>query len=436
MMCIFILFHYGGPPGAGRFERPVEIARAFAREGAEVRVFFASFHHLAAEAVEEESVDEYGVRYVPIACREYEGNGPGRFGNMVDFARGAVRWRRRCGGDVAGPDVVIGSMPHPLVGLAARRIARESGGKLIIEIRDLWPESLVELGGVSRFHPVAVGFGWMVRRGYRAADGMVSVLPRAVEYLRTLRGGGPEIPMAAIGNGVSPDGIRRRAATGAAPAAHREAVEGQRAAGRLVIGYAGAMGPPNALRRLMELQECLEATSGRDLESIPYHFLLVGSGPEREELARFAERREECVFTVLPALSKEEVPAFLRLVDAGVIVWNDVPLYRFGVSPNKVWEYFALELPVLWVGAAANDPVEEAGGGVSVPPHHPEQLDAAARELAALPRGEREAMGRRGAAYLAEHGDWARLGERYRECVAEVRAAGESGREPSHSSGQ
>src|SRR5690606_22248630 len=104
------------------------------------------------------------------------------------------------------------------------------------------------------------------------------------------------VPMAVVPNGAWRDGGAATgedgggdgvAGDGSGPSQrHREAVRAARESGLTVIGYTGAMGPPNALRRLIELQAWWDA---RD-EKPSYRLLLVGEGPEREELETVSSR--------------------------------------------------------------------------------------------------------------------------------------------------
>lgn len=415
-MNIYLLHHYSGPPGSGRIERQVEVARALQNGGATVTVFFASFHHLNREVFEDSVCDETGVVYRPVPCRSYQGNGLGRLANMFDFWNGI---RKICGEkDLTVPDLAIASTPHPLVWLAANEFRKKFGAKIVLEVRDLWPESVIELTGASRFHPVVLLFGSIMKRAYQSSDGVVTALPGSQSYITTKFRENAVKPIEVIPNGVSLARIDRADRT-CLPDEHQSVIAALREQGKLIIGYAGAMGKPNALERLIRLQEHLDETQG---EPANYHFVLVGAGPERERLEKFEESRDDCIFTVLPAIAKSEVPSFLSAVDVGCVLWMDASLYRHGVSPNKVWEYFSMRIPVLWVGKTGFDPVAYAHAGISVQSTEPAALQDALLGLCDTSDAERSLMGERGRTYVEGNGDWNLLGERYRDFVCSLLA--------------
>jgi glycosyltransferase involved in cell wall biosynthesis len=98
------------------------------------------------------------------------------------------------------------------------------------------------------------------------------------------------------------------------------------------------------------------------------------------------------------------VPAFLATIDIAYIGWQRVPIYRFGIAPNKLMDYMMAGCVVLHSVEAGNDPVAEAGCGLTVAPESPVAVAEGVRRLMALPAGERRRMGERGRAFVqAEH---------------------------------
>jgi glycosyltransferase involved in cell wall biosynthesis len=108
---------------------------------------------------------------------------------------------------------------------------------------------------------------------------------------------------------------------------------------------------------------------------------------------------------------KEQVADAIELFDACYVGYRRSSLYRFGVSPNKLYDYMAAGRPVLFAADAANRPVEEAECGLTVPPEDPAALAAAIRSLAARPAVERARLGANGRAYVERRHDYRRLAE-------------------------
>jgi glycosyltransferase involved in cell wall biosynthesis len=111
------------------------------------------------------------------------------------------------------------------------------------------------------------------------------------------------------------------------------------------------------------------------------------------------------------AVLEEHVGPAIALCDACYAGYRRSPLYRFGVSPNKLYEYMAAGRPVLFAADAANQPVLEADCGRTVAPEDPAALAAAIRSLAADSQEERDRLGANARAYVARHHDYARLAE-------------------------
>lgn len=145
--------------------------------------------------------------------------------------------------------------------------------------------------------------------------------------------------------------------------------------------------------------------------------MLVGQGPEKESLERVAsaERLRNVVF--LPPVPRVSVGALLDHFDACYIGLKRSPLFRFGVSPNKLLDYMMAGRPVIHAIDAGNDLVAGSGCGVSVPPEDPGAIADAVRRLMRATPAERLRMGRAGRAYVLKHHDYRVLAERFLEAI-------------------
>jgi glycosyltransferase involved in cell wall biosynthesis len=279
-------------------------------------------------------------------------------------------------------------------------ICRESGARHLYEVHDLWPLSLIELGGMSRCHPFIQLIQWAEGFSYRHADTVVSMLPCAKGYM-TQRGMAPE-KFVFIPNGVD---VNEWDEAEEIPQQHSALIERLRNEGRFVVAYAGAHGIANALHTVVE------AGALSEKESVA--FILVGQGSEKESLIREAERRQVGNVFFLPSVRKKAVPALLRKMDALFIGLQDQSLFRFGISPNKLIDYMMSAKPIVQAIRAGNDIVTESGCGISIEPENPQALADAVRVLMNLPSQELERMGKRGNAYVRQYHDYEILAERF-----------------------
>ena len=443
-MNIWYVNHYASPPGKGRGERPLHIARALKRLGHSPLIVAASHHHLqftmgdsgpveagteaVAGAGAGAGTEQGAIPFRFIATRAYASNGGlRRLLGMLDFAKGVGRLVEAvgaAGGVSAGrmdrPDVIICSSPHPFAFPAVQRLAQTLGARVVFEERDLWPLSLVEIAGVSRWHPLVLWMQRIVTRAYRNADAVVSLLPKARDHMVGL-GMDPE-RFNHIPNGVSIESWE--ASDSELPAEHEAVFDRLRAEGKLIVVYTGSMGEPNALDQILGLPDA-EGTEGGD---VPFHFVLIGEGALSEALQKRVVDEGISYVSFLPAVPKERVRRALALADVCFIGWNDRSIYRFGISANKIFDYFLAGKPVLHAVNAGNDPVAEAEAGLSVAPYEPAELREALRAFVAMSAEERRAMGERGREFVLAHHNWEVLGRRYaRVCeglVASPPAAG------------
>ena len=328
----------------------------------------------------------------------------------MDYCRGVGRLGRlaRKGG-LSAPDVVVASSPHPLVFPVAERIARLLGAKLIIEERDLWPLSLVELLGVPHWHPLVLWLRIVVRRGYRSADAVVSLLKNALAYMEPL--GVDPARFHWIPNGVSREEWSEPPEP--LPESHRGVLDGLRRAGKLIVLYAGGHGPPNALDQVLDLARA----AGNDR---PYHFVLLGEGPHKTALQQRARSDGIDFVTFMAPVPKRQLRAALDLADVCFIGWKDLSIYRYGMAANKLCDYMMAGKPILHAANIPNDAVVETRSGIAVHPYAPAELDAALRRFNEMTPQQRAAMGARGRAYILAEREWSGLGEKFAAVCEQV----------------
>ena len=346
-----------------------------------------------------------GIAYRWYATPGYRGNGLGRVRNIWAFLRAVWQDTPRVVRDFQ-PDVVIASSTYPMDIWVARRLARQGKARLVYEVHDLWPLSPVELAGMSPRHPFIQVCQRAEEDAYRDADVVVSMLPCVHEHMASH---GLDLRKLHI----VPNGITLDEWEGTPPAldAHPAmALATARAAGHTVVGYCGSMGQPNALDTLLDAAKLMRGQ--------PFSFVLVGSGHEQARLAQRVRDEGLGQVHILPPIPKAQVPTFLAGVDIAYIGWQRVPIYRFGIAPNKLMDYMMARCVVLHGVEAGNDPVAEAGCGLTVAPESPAAVAGGLQQLATLPMAERQAMGARGREFVLAHHTYPVLARRFLQALA------------------
>lgn len=408
-MRILLINHYAGSVHHGMEYRPYYLAREWVREGHAVQVVAASQSHVRTvqppirSGLTRECID--GIDYLWLRAPAYRGNGLGRVLNIAAFCV-QLAWHAKRLAREFRPDVVVASSTYPIDIWPACRIARRAGAKLVHEVHDLWPLSPIELGGMSQRHPFIRLCQAAENFACRRADVVVSMLPCVQQHL--IERGLDLRKLHIVPNGVSADEWNAPGEQLAEQlAAH---IDGAHAAGRIVVVYAGAQGLANALDALLDAAALLSHES--------FDFVLVGDGAERERLQRRVA--DECLTQVrfFGSIAKWQMPALLSRIDVAYIGLQRVPIFRFGIAPNKLMDYMMAGCVVLSAIEAGNDPVAESGCGVTVQAESPPAIADGLRKLAGLSAEARQAMGQRGRAHILQHHTWPVLAHRFVEAVS------------------
>jgi len=396
MPSVWILNHYAQTPAYPGGTRHYELARRLVQQGFDVTVVASAFHHATRKQrtdTQDHDIVEMveGVRFVWLRSRaEYVSNGAARVRNMVEYAcrawwGGRTRFARRA----PRPDVVLGSSPHLLSALAASRLARRFRVPFVLEVRDLWPETIVEMGVLPRRHPLVVVLGLLERHLYRRAARIVSLLPAIGEYLGP-RGISPD-KVVMVPNGVDLEAF-------ACDPLHE-------VSSRMRVVYVGAHGTANGLGNVL-------AAAGKLVSPPVAEFHFYGEGPEKAALICRAKDQGLNNVSFHPVVTKAEVPRLLCAADVLLLNYARIGIGKYGISPNKLWEYLASGRPVVFAHEASNNPVADSGCGLCVPPDDPGQLAAAIRKMGRMALSERQEMGANGVTYVRERHDWNLLAQR------------------------
>jgi glycosyltransferase involved in cell wall biosynthesis len=395
-MKVLMINHYATPPSLGSSGRHHALARELIVHGHEVLIL-ASANHPFLDASYKASkplkfLEEDQVKYLMLPASDYQGNGVGRLMNMLSFAWNAIITLR--GKKLFVPDVVIGSTVHPFAALAGERIAAHYKVPFCFEVRDLWPQTLIDMKVLSKGHPLSKIFGFIERYLYRKAHKIISLLPYGYEYICNLNIDKEKI--AYIPNGIDLDIFSDL---------HQSSAKNPQ---NFKVMYLGAHGPANDLETLLEAAYILEQEYPS--QQVTWH--LIGDGPQKDFLRqRVSELQLKSVF-LEDKIPKSQVPRMIEQADALAFHLLQVDVFKYGISPNKLFDYLASLRPIIYACTARNNPVAEADSGISIAPENPRAMAEAVMQLAALPLAERNAMGQRGRTYVEAHHSYRSLGRK------------------------
>jgi len=301
---------------------------------------------------------------------------------LVTFAFASIFTALR----VKDVDVVMGTSPSIFQAASAWLVSALRGKPLLLEIRDLWPEFIIDMGRLK--NPLAI---WFARRLeaflYARADHLLVNSPAYVEYL--VEHGVARERVSFIPNGVDPSMFDDVTAEDA-----RSERELLGAGDKCLVMYAGVLGPANDIETVLDAAELLRHRSD-------ILIALVGDGKSRKALEAAATARNLANVVFGGHRPKSRMGAALAASDVCLATLQNIPMFRT-TYPNKVFDYLAAGRPIiLGIDGVIRDVVEAAGAGTFVQPGDAKQLASAIEAMAA--RSDRRELGQRGKDYVARH---------------------------------
>ncbi|WDU82037.1 glycosyltransferase family 4 protein [Caloramator sp. Dgby_cultured_2] len=177
--------------------------------------------------------------------------------------------------------------------------------------------------------------------------------------------------------------------------------------GKIKAVYLGAMGPANALHVILEAAKIIKEKGINNID-----ILLIGDGPEKERLIKLKEDMQLDNVYIYDPIKKVDVPHLLKNIDICLFNLKDLDVFKYGISPNKMFDYLCSGNPILFSCRATNDLVKESGAGISINPESPVEFANALVTLSRMTEDERRALGEKGRRYVEENHDISKLVDR------------------------
>lgn len=391
-MRVLVVTHYFPPEVGAPQARLSEMARVWAADGDEVTVLTGMPNHPTGVLPPEyrgavrrvESRDGYRVVRTWLYATPNEGFVRKTLGHLSFMVTGLVLGLRPTG----RADVVVVSSPTFFSIATGWALARLKRARLVVEVRDLWPAILVDLGVLTNRRVVAL-LERLELAAYRAADVVVTVTEGFRDDI--VRRGIPAAKVHVIRNGADVARFTPR------PPVAKE---------RPLVLYAGAHGISHGLRSVVDAAALVPEVD----------VALVGEGADKENVRRHAERLALPNLAMRPSVPRDEMPDLVASADICLVPLRDVPLFTTFI-PSKMFEYLAAGRPVIGAVTGEAARILTEAGQVVVPPEDPAALAEAIRALAA-DAASREKMAEVGRRYVVEHFDRTVLARRYRELLA------------------
>ena len=385
-------------PKQGKYQRQFLLCRNMAKQGHTVSLYAG--RHIASVKTRffgikrEDFID--GVRCVLVnGTYSKEGINLSRIFSMLSFefflllSTFFVKKRNR-------PDTIIASSLSLFTLRTACILKRRFGCKLIVEVRDIWPESPVQAGRLKESNPFVKILRKIERKAYTKANGIISPIPKFDNYIREKY---PEISFKFC---YISQGFDDTLFSGTS--------DFEKPQGRFNICYTGMI---SAAAKLEVVFDAMSLIEDKDI-----FLYIMGGGPMKET---FKAKYEDCPNIVfLDPIPKKEMIRFLQNYDLCIMSWRDMPLYEYGISPNKMVDYLVAGKPILNAFNGYRDILEEYHCGKYVDANDSRELAEAIITFSKLDKDKLQQMGDNGKRYAMEQMNFSYLACKLLDFISKV----------------
>ena len=395
---IWIISQFSGAPNLGGVQRHFLLAQRWQKKGYNPIVFADPKHHLILpnQRTSKRGIEEIdGIKFYWIPSGRHPQTSILRFLPMFVFAL-KLAWIR-LSSELPKPQFIILStmsiFPMPTLFWLKWRFGVS---KCVVEVRDLWPLTPILMHGISKWNPLILYMKFLERWGYRKADAIVSVLPKADAYINPISQNPAKFKY--IPNGIPDvlldDNLKQK--------------HTPKDSSKIRLTYAGALGIGNGMDAFMEFL----AAQPEDI-SEQYEFEFIGTGYRKAAYEQALSQVSNVSFH--PKITRAELHKRLAQTDLCFIAWRDLPLYRYGVAAQKYFDYMAAGKPILAAHAGIDDFVVQSQGGI-VCENNTTGFLKGLRAFAELSPDERSQMGLRGQVFVDQF-RYSKIADQYLELL-------------------
>lgn len=378
MKNIWILNHYAIPPELGAGIRHYKLAENLIKNGHQVKIFAAStVHNTTLNLITDNKkfiYKEYNrIPFVFLRACDYSGNGKKRIKNMLDYAIRLISVTREFGKE--RPDIIYASSVHPLTWISGYILAKRYKAKFMAETRDMWPETLIAMGRIDANSLPAKLLYKLESFIYKNADKLIFTIPGGKEYIESI--GVDSSKVIYINNGIDLEEFDKNKVM----YEYREENLDDDSVFKVV--YTGSMGIANSLDYLVQAARLIQEQGISNIK-----FILFGDGYKRKELEEYVANHKLTNVYFKGAVEKKYIPNILSKSDLNIFTGKNIALYRYGLSLNKMFEYFASAKPTLSNIECGYDIIQDYKCGITVKGGSSEALAEGIVKFCHMPKEE------------------------------------------------
>lgn len=404
-MLIWIFNHYASTP-----DQPMTgayyLARALAKKGNKVTVYASSFSYYKNKEIRLKRWQLFkkdnigGVEFVWVRTLPHSAKLYSRSLNILSYfitsIFTALLYREK-------PDVVIGTCPHLPAVLAAYIISKIKRAFFISEVRDLWPQSFVDLRMLSEKSLIVRLLRYLETFLYKRAKLVFTVAPYTYEYLERI--GVAKSKVVWIPNGIDPayyNAIKKY-----------DGVIDTNCTVMYIGGHSKYQGIDVILRAAKIVQN-------KKLENI--RFVFVGDGSEKQSYMKYSEMLDLKNVEFRDAVPRSEIHTCLSEASIFIHHLNKTNILKYGMASNKLCDYLISAKPIICAVDVKgdNDIVGKAGAGITIPSENPQIIAQSIEKLVSITPEDRVMIGQNGKKYVLNHLDVNILADKFQKAIQTI----------------
>lgn len=405
-MNIWIITKYASSIKEGFESRPFALAREFTQKGHSCSIISSDSNHFGIYPRYKRIYNVYQkLNLYVLRIRTFKYKKTASVRRVISWLDFEIKLLVAPLNNFPRPDIIIVSSLSLLTILNGIRLRRLYSAKLIFEIRDIWPLTLIVEGGYSKSHPFVLFLAWVEKRGYDMSDLVVGSMPNLSKHV-SKRLGALKTRCECVPFGFDPNFFLMNTSNST-----RFRMAYNIPSGKFIVGYAGSIGISNGLDAMIE---CIIKMQS----DVRFLFLFLGDGACRSEYAERTKHLPNVIF--LPKVEREDVSSFLSLCDLLYFSSLKSEVWEYGWSPNKLIDYMMAGKPVLASYSGFQSMINEAESGFFIEAENPKEISEALNRIIDIPKHELEEMGSKGRSWLIKNRKWEVVADQYLSLMKEI----------------